>query len=375
MDLGGRVAALGRIGRASTPVVTVYLSTRWADEHQRARVRIFLKNELAQARRASRPRAAPADLDWIEAQGEALLAQTTMPDAAGVALFACEALGLREMLPSRILFDNAFAVGETPLLRPLTELEASAPSTLVVFIDTESARLVTLTLAGAGEEVALRSDVPGHHSRGGWAQLAQSRYRRHTQDHRARHFEAVVEALTALVDGHGVRRIVLAGEPRNIAVFRQELPPRLAAFIVGIVAGAQHEGMDLIVARAAESLPHVEGQREAEGVDGVLTAAAKHGKAAAGLDATLEAVNRGAVHRLYLLKGWSVPGRRCDGCGTLQRSFASTCPACGGEAETLELGEAMAGRVVASGGTVETIEVHQPLAAAGGVAAELRYPL
>jgi stalled ribosome rescue protein Dom34 len=185
----------------------------------------------------------------------------------------------------------------------------------------------------------------------------------------------VVEALTALVDGHGVRRIVLAGEPRNVAVFRQELPPRLAAFIVGIVAGAQHEGMDLIVARAAEYLPHVEGQREAEGVDGVLTAAAKHGKAAAGLDATLEAVNRGAVHRLYLLKGWSMPGRRCDGCGTLQHSFAWTCPACGGEAETLELGEAMADRVVAAGGTVETIEVHQPLAAAGGVAAELRYPL
>ncbi len=145
MDLSGRLAALERIGPTSTPVVTVYLGTRWADEHQRARVRIFLKNELAQARRASHPRAAPADLDWIEAQGEALLDQTTMPDAGGVALFACEALGLREMLPSRIPFENVFAVGETPLLRPLTELEASAPSTLVVFIDTESARLVTLT--------------------------------------------------------------------------------------------------------------------------------------------------------------------------------------------------------------------------------------
>lgn len=215
--------------------------------------------------------------------------QTTLPDAAGVALFACEGLRLREVLPSRIPFENAFAVGETPLLRPLTELEATAPSTLVVFIDTESARLVALGLAGAGEEITLRSDVPGHHSRGGWAQLAQSRYRRHTQDHRARHFEAVAEALTAVVDGHGARRIVLAGEPRNVAVFRRELPPRLAAFVVGIVAGAQHEGMDLIVARAAECLRHVEGQREAEGVDGALIAAAKHGKAAAG-DATLEAV-------------------------------------------------------------------------------------
>ncbi len=204
-----------------------------------------------------------------------------MPDAGGVALFACEALGIREILPSRIPFENVFAVGETPLLRPLMELDASAPTTLVVFIDTESARLVALTAAGPGEEVALRSDVPGHHSRGGWAQLAQSRYRRHIQDHRARHFDAVVETLTALVDGHGVRRIVFAGEPRNVAVFRQELPSRLAALIVGIVAGAEHEEMGRIVARAAQLLPHAEGQREAEGVDGVLTAAAKHGKGAA----------------------------------------------------------------------------------------------
>jgi hypothetical protein len=41
----------------------------------------------------------------------------------------------------------------------------------------------------------------------------------------------------------------------------------------------------------------------------------------------------------------------------------------------VELGEAMAEHVAAAGGTVETIEVHQPLAVAGGVAAELRYPL
>jgi hypothetical protein len=41
---------------------------------------------------------------------------------------------------------------------------------------------------------------------------------------------------------------------------------------------------------------------------------------------------------------------------------------------TVELGEAMAERVVAAGGSVETIEVHQPLTMAGGVAAALRYP-
>jgi len=375
MDLRARVIELGRIERAPGPVVSVYLNTRWADEHQRDRVRIFLKNELAEARRGPGPGPSKVDLDWIEAQGLALLNQAAMPGTSGVALFACDALGLRETLASRVPFENGFTVAEAPHLRPLLELDEKAPSTLVVFIDTESARLVLLTAEGADEEVALRADVPGHHSRGGWAQLAQSRYQRHTQDHRARHFEAVVASLTGLVDAHGVRRIILAGEPRNVAVFRQELPSLIATYVLGVVAGARHEAIGVIVDRAAEYLSHVEGQREAEGVDATLTAAAKRGKGVAGLDATLEAINRGAVHRLYLVKGWRAPGRRCGGCGMLHAGFSWTCPTCGGEALTVELGEVMAERVAAVGGTVETIEGHQPLAAAGGVAAELRYPL
>ena len=375
MDLHARLTALSKIDRAPAPVVTAYLNTRWADEHQRDRVRIFLKNHLAEARRAPGPRPSEADLDWVESQGEALLNQAVMPETSGVALFACEALGLREILPSRVPFENTFTVAETPLLRPLLELGEQAPSALVVFVDTETARLVPLTAAGAGEEVTLAADVPGHHSRGGWAQMAQSRYQRHTQDHRARHFEAVVESLIGLMEGHGLRSIVLAGESRNVAVFRKELPARLAPLVVGAVAGARHEPIGLIVDRAAEYLPHVQGQREAEGVDAALTAAAKRGKASAGLEATIEAVNRGAVHRLYLLKGWSVPGRRCGTCGSLQSGFTWTCATCGGEARTVELSEAMAERVAAAGGVVETIEVHQPLALAGGVAAELRYPL
>ena len=192
--------------------------------------------------------------------------------------------------------------------------------------------------------------------------------------HSFRHFVAVAESLTGLMEGHGLRSIVLAGEPRNVALFRKELPPCLAALVVGTVAGARHEAIGLIVDRAAEYLPHVQGQRAAEGVDAALTAAGKRGKGSAGLEATLGAVNRGAVHRLYLLKGWSTSGRRCRACGALGGGSAWTCPTCGGEALTVELGEAMAERVAAAGGIVETIEVHQPLAVAGGVAAELRYP-
>jgi len=375
VNLHTRLVELAKISTAPAPVVSVYLNSRWADEHQRDRVRIFMKNELAEARRPQTIRAADADLDWVEAQGAALVEQATVPEADGVALFACGALGLRDVLHVRMPFENAFIVAQAPFLRPLAALLTAAPATLLVFVDGESARLIPLTPAGAGEEVRLESEVPGHPRPGGWAQRAQSDYKRHSQAQRARHFEAVAESLAGLAASDGIERIVLAGEPRNVALLRHALPVGIAERIAGTVAGSRHEVAEVILARAAELVERMEGQREAEEVDAVLTGAAKGGKAAAGLEATIEAINRGAVHRLFLLKEFRQPGYVCTGCGVLDAHSTRVCRACGKATREVELGEAMTDRVAAAGGTVTTMGIHRSLHEAGGIAARLRYPL
>ena len=371
MDLNARLAGLARISRAPTPVVSVYLNTRWADEHQRDRARVFLKNEVGTAG----DRAAASDLRWIEEQSESVIAQTRFADAHGVALFACEAIGLREILPVRVPFEDTFVVADAPFLRPLAGALEAAPPALVVFVDSESARLIPADPSGAGEEVALESEVPGHHRRGGWAQLAQSRYQRHIQDHRGRHFEAATEALVHLVEQHRIERIVLAGEARNVAAFRKHLPHRIAEQVAGVIPGARHESAAAFLGRAGELLARVEEREETDAIESALTEAAKGGRAVSGLEATLEAASRGAVHRLYLLKRFSEPGRGCVACGALQPGDSPRCRLCAGETEPVELGSAMADRVIAAGGRVETIERHEELARLGGVVARLRYPL
>lgn len=376
MDLSARLTELAKMrGVRGTPVVSVYLNTRWADEHQRDRVRVFLKNEIRKTRRAATAEGIEADLDWIQAEGDALITQSRFAEAHGVALFACRALGLREIIPVRVPFESAFVVAEAPYLSPLAALLEKTPLALVVFVDGESARLVPLTTEGVGEEVALESEVPGHHRRGGWAQLAQSRYQRHIQDHRGRHFEAVVEALIGLTEGNGVRRILMAGEPRTIAVFQKRLPNRIAERVVGSIAGARHESAAILVGRAAPFLAHLRVGEGVDAVEAVLTEAAKGGRAVAGLEETLEAVARGAVQRLYLLEGFSQPGRLCVECGGLQSGGDAACRLCGKPTRAAELGGAIVDRVIATGGKVETIQIHQVLARAGGVAALLRYPL
>ncbi|HEV8641958.1 MAG TPA: Vms1/Ankzf1 family peptidyl-tRNA hydrolase [Methylomirabilota bacterium] len=375
MDIRERLGLLAKIAGAATPVVSVYLNTRWADEHQRERVRVFLKNAIRGARAAGGRPEFREDLDWIEREGALLVQQAKFPEAHGVALFACHALGLREVLPVRVPFGDAFLVADRPFLTPLAEVAEEAPPALLVFVDGVSARLIPLNPDGRGEEVTLRHEVEGRHRRGGWALMAQSRYQRHIEAHRGQHFEAVAAALAQMVDERGIEHIVLAGETRALAVFAKHLPPRLAARVVGSVPAARYESASVLVERAAELLAALDRRQETVAVESTLIEAAKGGRAVAGLDETLDAVGRGAVHHLYLSKGFDQQGRACVACGALQNGEGSGCRACGAPTRETQLGEAIVDRVIAAGGAVEVVEAHPGLARVGGIAARLRYAM
>jgi peptide subunit release factor 1 (eRF1) len=371
MDLKTRLTNLAKWTPVSAPVVSVYLNTRWSDEQQRERVRIFLKNELRRAREIGRADA--RDLDWIETHGRSLIEQSEWPDAHGVALFACVAGELREAVPVRVPFEDALVVNARPFLRPLAEVVEETPSAMVVFIDGTSARLIPLTASGAGEELALEAAVEGRHSSGGWAALAQSRYQRHIEEHREQHFAAVAAALVDWSDRRGAEGIVLAGEPRAVAALRDHLPERVLAKIVGTVSAAHYESSAHIVERAAEVIAQNDREREDIAIDSLLTEAAKGGAAVDTVDRALEAVNRGAVRHLYALRDFREIGRECEGCRALQRGLGGRCAYCGKATAPVELTEALVDRVLASGGAVTMVERHSSLARHGGVVAHLRY--
>ena len=371
IDIRARLAELAKWQPAGTPVVSVYLNTRWADEHQRERVRIFLKAELKRARSAGRARA--EDLDWIESEGKALIEQSATPDAHGVALFACQAAGLAERFPVRVPFDDVFVVNDVPYLPPLASVVDETPAALVVFVDGTSARLIPLTAMGAGDELTLEAPVEGRHRNGGWAALAQGRYQRHIEEHREQHFEAVAAAILEWSDRQGAERIVVAGEARMIAMLRDHLADRALRKVIGTVSAARYEPASAIVRRADELLALADRGRDAEAIDSAITEAAKGGQAVDGLDGTLEAVNRGAVRHLYMLREFHGVGRRCAGCSALQRGLGGRCSYCGHETAPLPLDEAIIDRVIATGGAVTRVDQHAQLARRGGIVALLRY--
>jgi hypothetical protein len=251
IDLRAELQALA--GLQAEGIVSVYLNTQWADEHQRERARVFLKNELRRAREAAGP-VLSRDLGWIAARGEAVVNQTAAPGVHGVALFACEPLGLRKLLPLRVPFEDTFVVADRPLLGPLTARLGQARSALVIFVTSAIARLIPLEASGAGEEVRLGHDVHGRHRRGGWALLAQSRYQRHLAAQRERHYEAVANAVAELAAWRYFERLVLVGAARPVAALRRHLPASLKARVAGTVPGAEREAASVLAARAHELL-------------------------------------------------------------------------------------------------------------------------
>ena len=97
MDVTAKLQELARTAPSPAPVISVYLDTRWSDEHQRERVRVFLKNETHKAA-AMAAGQLEAELDWITRQGERLVTQELDPEHAGTAMFAGGAAGLRDTL-------------------------------------------------------------------------------------------------------------------------------------------------------------------------------------------------------------------------------------------------------------------------------------
>jgi len=373
MTLTDQVARLARLHDAAGPVVSVYLNTAWTDERQRERTRLFLKGELRRIRAEGPADGVAAALDWVEAEAEAIIGRTSHAGAHGVAIFAGPTASLREVISVRAPLENALVVADRPLLRPLAAALGEAPPTLVVFIDTEAARLVPILDSGPGEEVRLDSAVLGHHRRGGWAQLAESHYRRHIEEQRERHLEAVSKALSRLVQHYGLERIVIAGTADSARAFQRVLPSAVAARVAGIVSGSRHEPASVLAARASSLTGRVTGLETEAAVHAVLAEAVKGGHAAASLEGVLEALQRGAVARLYLLREARWQGQACTGCAALQPGAAPTCRLCRQATTAAELGDAMVARTIAAGGTVTVVEAHGALGAVGGVAARLRF--
>ena len=382
MDMRNEIRKLAHLEENSYPFLSLYLNTKWDDEQQRERIRLFTKNQFKRAFEQLKDRevwrnAFVKDQQQIEKYVEGLVRHVYNEEMNGIAIFSCSGSGTFLTYPSIISFENECFISDLPILRPLVRLSSQYHNTLVVMVDTDSARLFEVSLEGLMAESSIESYVPGRHDQGGWAQM---RYQRHIKDHMDKHHKEVAEQLTELFDSGKWKRVVLIGQDRILSNFKVFLPERVKQQITDSFSIDFSEERSKVLRRVFERLLQKEKEEVNHQIQALKERTPQGGLVTLGLNPTLEALNAGQVHTLYLVTSFAFSGGKCRQCGSLVLTYSPSgsfipCPICKGEVKVLDLGEEMMRLVLRQDGEVKWVEENDVLKEHDGLCASLRFRL
>jgi len=376
------IRKLARLEEGPYPFLSLYLNTKWDDEQQRERIRLFTKNQLKKSydqikQQEDWRKAFLEDQKLIERYVEGLVRRAHDEEVKGLAIFSCTGAKTFLTYPSVIPFENAFFLSALPSLRPLVRLSSQYQNTLAVMVDTDSAKLFEVSLEGLMAESVIENYVPGRHDQGGWAQM---RYQRHIKDHMDKHHKEVAEHLTELFNSGKWKRVVLIGQERIVANFKAFLPERVKQQMMDTFSMDFSEERSKVLEKLFERLLQKEKEEVSRQLQELRERTPQGGLATFGLNGTLEALNGGQVHTLYLLTSFSHSGGKCGRCGSLvlvhpAGSGPASCPICKGEIKIVDLGEEMMRSALRQDGEVKWIEENSILKENDGVGASLRFRL
>jgi peptide chain release factor subunit 1 len=379
MNMRNEIKKLAHMEEGSYPFLSLYLNTKWVDEQQRERIRLFTKNQLKKGYdqlkdQEEQRKNFAEDQRLIEKYVEGLVRRAYDEGVHGLAIFSCSGAKTFLTYPSVVPFENEFFLSDLPMLQPLVRLSSQYQSTLAVMVDTDSARLFEVSLEGLTAESSIESYVPGRHDQGGWAQM---RYQRHIKDHMDKHHKEVAEQLTELFDSGKGKRIVLIGQDRIIANFRAFLPDRVKLQIADTFPLDLTEERSKVLERVFERLFQKEKEEVNRQIKDLKERNPQGGLAAFGINGTLEALNSGRVHTLYLTNSFSLEGGKCRRCRSLlllhQGPRTPSCSLCKGEVKPVPLAEEMTRSTLRHDGEVKWVGENTILNESDGVGASLRF--
>ncbi|HEX3274232.1 MAG TPA: hypothetical protein VHR43_05200 [Gemmatimonadales bacterium] len=322
-----RLARLTTVAPAPHRVVTCYLKLEPRDR-ARGKYLIKLKNRVRAVTHAlprlGLDRAVQEevlrDLDRVQ---QHLRVPANLPSTQGVAIFACEALGLFETMPLPVVHRSRLAVDATPLVRELASVEDEFGRLLTVVLDRMSARFFEVTAYDTRELSGLRADsTRGKRFRGdqngpGWGEHT---YHNRIRTEKQRHYEAVARELFAIDRRQPAHGIVIAGTGTDAGAVEPFLHNYLAERVLGTARLNPKEATSAGV-HAATLAVREAWERESERAQvRELTESLGRGWSVNGLDPTLRALARGQVRTLLVHADASEPGFRCGSSGRLART-------------------------------------------------------
>ena len=383
MTLTEQLERLAAFEPSPYPVVSLYLNMQ-PNQHGRDQHQAFVRKEL-KARAGTFP-ARSTEREMLEKDLERIasfLDGNVQPSANGIAIFACDAANLFETVQlDAPIAEHALYIGDQPHLYPLARLVSQYPRYAVVLADTHRTRILVVADGRVQTDKAIEGVKTRRTSQGGWS---QARYQRHVENYHLQHVKDVVGTLERIVQREGLDRIVVAGDPAVLPLFREQLPKPLAEVIVDELSLASDAPESEVVRETLETMRTLDSRTDRDKVEAAVGAYRAGGLGVAGPDATLLALTNGQVDELLI----SASIGRLDG---LQDTPAADMalandaalaepavePAAAGEAASTDIGvvrlaDELIRKARQTGARIEFIEDAALLEAHGGVAATLRY--
>jgi peptide subunit release factor 1 (eRF1) len=263
-----------------------------------------------------------ADLERVEEH----LADFSPKGAHGLAVYACgpadlfEVIRLPRPVPTRAVIDDS------PFVEPLVEL-VGLGSWMVVLVNRQTGRLLLGDRERLEELDAIVDDVHGQHKQGGWS---QARYQRSVDEDVQDHLRNVAEAVFNQFKHTPFDHLLLGGPAETLTDFEQKLHAYLQPRIAGrIDVDVENSNVDDVYAAAAPKIAEYEQRRERDALDRLREGLSKGGRAAAGLESVLEALNERRVEVLLIGQGYEAAGCTCPQCGLVWPLDGGACPADG----------------------------------------------
>lgn len=285
------------------PVLSVYLDTRPEAHGGRPGERnelVVVRDRLNALRDGIELRSeARASFEADRQRIDELLTSEELNETDGVAIFACDRIGLWEAIGAQTAFDTQVTAGPTAELFQLARLLDDQVSAVIAVVDTNTCRLFVTRRGALVERSGPHEGTAEHtrHDTGGWS---QARFQRHVDMQDRRFAKEAAEAIDRLVQREKPAHVILAGDERAISFLDPELSERVRPLVEHIARIDMRASLEDV---REEIVPVLGALEEAEGMaaaDRAIAGWRAGDLGVAGVNATMAALEMGQVDELII---------------------------------------------------------------------------
>ncbi len=288
----------------------------------------------------------------------------------GLAVYACAPADLLEVVPLPHPIESRAIVNHTAYLEPLV-LQGEPERVCILLANRRTARVLIGAATGFTDLGRIDDEVKNQHSQGGWS---QARYERSVEEDKRDHLEHVAQELFRYFKRRPFDRLLVGTPPELTSEMESHLHPYLAEKLAGRISiDVENSSTDEVREAAAPVIDEDERAREREVLDRFAQEIGRGGRATAGLQPTLEALNEFKVEVLLLEEGFRSSGLVEIRTGMLTAD-AGTVPVDEPQLEAQpDIVESAIEKAMEQSAAVRVIRRFPDLGAHGGIGAIVRY--